>query len=74
MELKRKSIILDSPFGKITIKRNQYGIPEIYASNEAALYFGQGFVQINDRQLQTYLLKIIFSGRAAELLNAELVA
>ncbi len=69
MELKKKPITLESPYGNITIKRNEHGTPEVYAENEQALYYGQGFIHINDRQLQAYMLKIIFSGRAAEFLN-----
>ncbi|MBN1647239.1 MAG: penicillin acylase family protein [Spirochaetales bacterium] len=74
MELKKKAISLESPYGRISLLRNVHGTVEVHAGSEAALYYGQGFAQMNDRQLQAFMLKIIFSGRAAELLNPKLVA
>ncbi|MBN1646973.1 MAG: penicillin acylase family protein, partial [Spirochaetales bacterium] len=73
MQLKKKPFTLESPYGNITLKRNEHGTPEVYAENEKALYYGQGFIHINDRQLQAYMLKIIFSGRAAEFLDPGLI-
>lgn len=74
MELKKTPLFLESRYGNVSLKRNIHGTPEIYAENEAALYFGEGFVHMNDRQLQAYMLKIIFSGRTAEQLNPSLIS
>lgn len=64
---------LETPYGLCRLSRIASGIPVIKADNEEALFFGQGFVQLNDRQLQAYQLKIIFSGRAAECLGSKLL-
>ena len=74
MELKKTPLSLESRYGNVFLKRNIHCTPEVYAENEAALYFGEGFVHMNDRQLQAYMLKIIFSARVAEQLNPSLVA
>lgn len=73
MEFKKKPMVLKSPYGDIRLNRNIHSVPEVHAETEPALYYGQGFVQMNDRQLQAYMLKIIFSGKAAECLNPGLV-
>ncbi len=69
MEFKNEPMRIESPYGGIVLERDAHGIPEVSAETEPALYYGQGFSQMNDRQLQAYMLKIIFSGRAAEFLN-----
>lgn len=74
MKLKNKPLLLKTPYGNVSISRISNGIPEIKANSEPALYFAQGWVQMNDRQLQAYMLKIIFSGKASECLNPDLVS
>jgi penicillin amidase len=62
---------LASPYGNVVIHRNEHGIPVIEAETRPGLYFGQGFIQAHDRQIQTMLVKAIFTGRMSELLRAE---
>jgi acyl-homoserine lactone acylase PvdQ len=33
----------------VIIDRDEYGVPHIKADNEAAMFFGQGFAEANDR-------------------------
>ncbi len=60
-----------SPYGKISIRRNEHGITVIRAESMPALFFGQGYVHMRDRQIQALLMKAIFSGRLSELLKAD---
>lgn len=67
----RKIADLSSPYGKVSICRNEHGIPIIKADTMPALFFGQGYIHVRDRQIQTMLMKAIFSGRLSELLKAD---
>ena len=62
---------ITSPYGEITVGRTKDGVPLITAENRQGLYFGQGWVQAADRQIQTMLMKAIFTGRMAEMLKAD---
>lgn len=64
---------LPCPYGTIMVYRNQHGVPVVSAENDLAMYYGQGWVQMCDRQLQAFMLKIIFTGRAAEFLGKDLI-
>jgi penicillin G amidase len=66
-----KPASLATTYGRITIHRNEHGIPVIQAETRPGLFFGQGFVQARDRQIQTMLMKAIFTGRMSELVKAD---
>jgi penicillin amidase len=71
MKLKTNRVVLDGRDGKIEIKRNRYGIPEISAQSLADLQFGLGWVHASDRQIQVLLTRILLQGRAAECLKGD---
>lgn len=50
----------------VTISRDEYGVPHISADNEAALFFGQGFAEANDRLYQIDLNRRAGTGRLSE--------
>jgi penicillin G amidase len=50
-----------------------YGIPHIYASNEADLYFALGYAHAQDRLFQMELLRRVSAGRLSEIFGKELV-
>ncbi|MCW5588863.1 MAG: penicillin acylase family protein [Legionellales bacterium] len=53
--------------GKVTITRDQYGIPHIYASqNELDAYYALGFVQAQDRFWQMDMQRHIAQGSLSE--------
>src|SRR5215813_11634466 len=52
---------------KVTVKRDQRGIPYISASNDADLYFVQGYVTASDRLWQMDLMRRLARGQTAEL-------
>src|SRR5690606_27557631 len=67
-----KSSTLDTLFltapdkSEVRIIRDEYGVPHIFADNEKALFFGQGFAQANDRLLQLATYRMNALGRLSE--------
>jgi len=58
---------LNAPDGTtVVIDRDEYGVPHIKAENEAALFFGQGFAEANDRLYQIDLNRRAGTGRLSE--------
>lgn len=51
----------------VTIIRDQYGIPHIYASNSHDLFFAQGYVHAQDRLWEIEVGRMGISGRTSEL-------
>ncbi len=51
----------------VEILRDRWGIPHIYASNNADLFFAQGFVHAQDRLFQLELNRRTAQGRLSEL-------
>ncbi len=58
---------------KVEIIRDTYGIPHIYARNEADLYFAMGYATAQDRLWQMELLRRLGHGRLSELFGEKLV-
>ena len=50
----------------VVIDRDEFGVPHIKADNEAALFFGQGFAEANDRLYQIDLNRRAATGRLSE--------
>jgi penicillin G amidase len=57
--------------GTITIKKDAYGVPYIYAENNSDLYFGLGYAQAKERMFQIQLLKRIVAGRLSEVVGSK---
>jgi acyl-homoserine lactone acylase PvdQ len=53
----------------VTVVRDGYGVPHIYAQNEADLYFAQGYVHAQDRFWQMELNRRRGQGTLAEVLG-----
>ncbi len=54
----------------VTIRRDRWGVPHIYAQNQHDLFFAQGFVAAQDRLFQMEMWKRAGQGRLAEVLGA----
>ncbi|MCS7088677.1 MAG: penicillin acylase family protein, partial [Thermoflexales bacterium] len=52
---------------EVTIVRDRFGVPHIYADNPDDLFFAQGFVHAQDRFFQMEFWRRIGQGRLAEL-------
>jgi len=55
---------------QVPIKRDEHGVPHVYAQTEVDLYRGIGNCHGVDRGMQMLLLRIIGQGRASEILAA----
>src|SRR5258706_12123966 len=55
---------------RVTVRRDERGIPYIEATNDADLYFAQGYVTANDRLWQMDLMRRTARGELAEVLTA----
>lgn len=71
MKLKDNKVTLQGLDGEISIKRNEFGIPEIDAGNMRDIQYGLGWVQATDRQMQVLLTRILIRGRASECLAGD---
>ncbi len=50
----------------ISIQRDQFGVPHIYAASDAGAYYAAGYVAAQDRLYQMLMTRVIMEGRAAE--------
>src|SRR6516164_8233629 len=55
----------------VSVLRDRWGVPHIYADNQQDLFFAQGFVAAQDRLFQMELWKRVGQGRLAEILGPE---
>jgi penicillin amidase len=53
----------------VTVLRDRWGVPHIYAQNQHDLFFAQGFVAAQDRLFQMEMWKRSGQGRLAEVLG-----
>ncbi|HEY8175931.1 MAG TPA: penicillin acylase family protein [Gemmatimonadaceae bacterium] len=58
----------------VEVRRDQWGVPHIYAKTQHDLFFAQGFVAAQDRLFQMDLWRRIGEGRLAEVLGPSYVA
>ena len=61
------SITLDGLSGPVDVKRDSYGIPQIYASSDEDLFMAQGYVQAQDRFYEMDVRRHMTSGRLSEM-------
>ena len=65
-----KSLSLSGLRGRVTVRRDERGIPYIEATNDDDLHFAQGYVTASDRLWQMDLLRRTARGELAEILGA----
>src|ERR1700704_4917028 len=65
-----KTISLAGLRDRVTVRRDERGIPYIEAKNDDDLYFAQGYVTAGDRLWQMDLLRRTERGELAEVLGA----
>ncbi|MFJ5301146.1 penicillin acylase family protein [Streptomyces sp. NPDC088350] len=61
------SITLKGLSGPVDVKRDSYGIPQIYASSDADLFMAQGYVQAQDRFYEMDVRRHMTAGRLSEM-------
>jgi len=62
-------IVVAGLHGRVTVRRDERGIPYIEATNDADLYFAQGYVTATDRLWQMDLMRRTARGQLAEILG-----
>ncbi|MGW6905016.1 penicillin acylase family protein [Streptomyces sp. NPDC054940] len=67
------SISLDGLSGPVDVKRDDYGIPQIYASSDEDLFMAQGYVQAQDRFYEMDVRRHMTSGRLSEMFGKDQV-
>ncbi len=68
------SITLQGPLEKITVRRDERGIPYVSANSDKDLYFAQGYVTAADRLWQMDLFRRTARGELAEILGERALA
>ena len=63
------TVEVDGLYAEVTVVRDDWGIPHIYASNAHDLFFAQGYVHAQDRFWQMEFWRRIGSGRLSEVLG-----
>jgi penicillin amidase len=66
-------IVLRGLTGSVTVVRDRWGIPHIYAGTTEDLFFAQGFVAAQDRLWQMEMWRRSKEGRLAEVLGPDAV-
>ncbi|MXM68321.1 penicillin acylase family protein [Streptomyces sp. HUCO-GS316] len=61
------SITLEGLSGPVDVRRDGYGIPQIYASSDEDLFMAQGYVQAQDRFYEMDVRRHMTSGRLSEM-------
>ncbi|MFI6639349.1 penicillin acylase family protein [Streptomyces sp. NPDC050504] len=61
------TIELEGLGGEVEVKRDGYGIPQIYADTDADLFRAQGFVQAQDRFWEMDVRRHMTAGRLSEM-------
>ncbi len=64
---------MDGIKGEVTVYRDAYGVPHIFAENEGDLYRAVGWCMAQDRLWQMDLLRRVCTGRLSEVLGEDLV-
>ncbi|MGP4046452.1 penicillin acylase family protein [Streptomyces sp. 2A115] len=67
------SITLDGLSGPVDVKRDGYGIPQIYASTDEDLFMAQGYVQAQDRFYEMDVRRHMTAGRLSEMFGEDQV-
>ncbi len=61
------SVSLDGLDARVTVIRDDHGIPQIYAATSDDLFYAQGYVQAQDRFFEMDFRRHVTAGRLAEL-------
>ncbi|MBA3714732.1 MAG: penicillin acylase family protein, partial [Pyrinomonadaceae bacterium] len=61
------TLTLDGLRARVTVRRDERGVPHIEAANEEDLYIAQGFVMASDRLWQMDLLRRSARGELSEI-------
>lgn len=63
-----------SAAGQVTIRRDDYGMPHVYAGTVYGIFYGYGYAVAQDRLFQMEMARRSTQGRVAEVLGEKMVA
>ncbi len=66
-------VVIEGLSGEVTVFRDAYAVPSIYAENEDDLYRAVGYVMAQDRLWQMDLLRRVTMGRLTEIFGPDLM-
>ena len=70
-----QDLTLEAPDGtSVTIHRDEYGVPHIFAESETGVFFGQGYAVAEDRLFQLEFNRRGAEGRLSEVLGSNYLA
>lgn len=67
------TITLQGLSGAVDVKRDEHGIPQIYASSDEDLFMAQGYVQAQDRFYEMDVRRHMTAGRLSEMFGKDQV-
>jgi penicillin amidase len=67
------TVMLPGLESKVTVYRDAFGVPHLYAENERDLYLATGYVMAQDRLWQMDLMRRVTTGRLSEILGEDMV-
>jgi penicillin G amidase len=68
------AIALSGLKAEVTVQRDQWGVPHIYAANSHDLFMAQGYIHAQDRFWQMDFWRHIGSGRLSEMFGSSQIA
>ncbi len=68
-----KDLVLDGLRDEVTVYRDRYAVPHIYAKNEHDLYLATGYCMAQERLWQMDLIRRATQGRLSEIFGEEMV-
>lgn len=68
---KAKTVTRATPHGSVIIKRDDYGVPNIYADDTYSLFYGWGYAVAEDRLFQLESTRRSSQGTAAEVFGPD---
>src|SRR5699024_5986904 len=66
-----ESVEMQHPSAEVTIKRDDYGVPHVYADSNYDLFYGYGYVLGEDRLFQMEMARRAVLGTSAEVLGED---
>lgn len=66
-----EDLIIPGLRGEVTVVRDSFAVPHIYADNDEDLYLATGFVMAQDRLWQMDLLRRVTQGRLSEIMGRD---
>lgn len=67
------NLILEGLSNNVEVRFDTYGIPHIYAANEADAYLALGYAHAQERLFQMEMIRRVSTGTLSEILGAELL-